>query len=359
MPAVDLDVLRGHVEVRLGRVRLDQRGQHRDLLGVLGHRRRRVRDRRPQRLHLQQQVGAAVLDGLEAADRPPELVPDLGVLHRHVQGPLRPAELLGGQRDRGHVQHPVKHRGRVAGRADQPCRGSRRTPAGPASGSGPASAARVRCQAGRVPGHREQRQPAVGDGGHQDQPGRGAVQDEALVPVQPPVLAVLGRGQPDRGRVPGPVLLGERQRGDGLAGRDAGQQSCRAPSSGLASSAVAASTALARYGPPYKAAPSSSSTMACSAKLNPAPPYSSGMAMPCRPSCAPAWAQTSAVRPVRRLHQLADPRDRRPVGQEPADRGPQLLLLLADTEHHEACSIPMSRLLTVALVTTRTSSAST
>ena len=46
----------------------------------------------------------------------------------------------------------------------------------------------------------------------------------------------------------------------------------RAPSSGLASRAVAASTALARYGPPYSAAPNSSSTTACSAKLKPAPP---------------------------------------------------------------------------------------
>jgi len=36
-------------------------------------------------------VGAAVLDRLEAADRTAELVPDLRVLHRHVQRPLRPA----------------------------------------------------------------------------------------------------------------------------------------------------------------------------------------------------------------------------------------------------------------------------
>ena len=51
-----------------------------------------------------------------------------------------------------------------------------------------------------------------------------------------------------------------------------GSSSRRAPSSGLASSAVAASTALARYGPPYSAAPNSSSTIACSAKVKPAPP---------------------------------------------------------------------------------------
>ena len=51
-----------------------------------------------------------------------------------------------------------------------------------------------------------------------------------------------------------------------------GSRSRRAPSSGLASRAVAASTALARYGPPYSAAPNSSSTIACSANENPAPP---------------------------------------------------------------------------------------
>ena len=46
--AVDLDVLRGHVEVRLRGVRLHQRGQHRDLRRVRGHRGRRVGHRRAQ-----------------------------------------------------------------------------------------------------------------------------------------------------------------------------------------------------------------------------------------------------------------------------------------------------------------------
>ena len=63
-----------------------------------------------------------------------------------------------------------------------------------------------------------------------------------------------------------------------------GSRSRRACSSELASRAVAASTALARYGPPYSAAPISSSTTACSAKVAPAPPYSSGMTSACRPS---------------------------------------------------------------------------
>ena len=63
-----------------------------------------------------------------------------------------------------------------------------------------------------------------------------------------------------------------------------GSRSFIVSGSSLASSAAAASTALARYGPVNRAAPSSSSTMACSAKEKPAPPYSSGTAIPGRPS---------------------------------------------------------------------------
>src|SRR5215470_8970876 len=132
--AVDLDVLRGHVEVRLRGVLLHQRGQHRDLRRVRGHRGRRVAHRRAQRLDLEQQVGTAVLDGLEAADGPVELAPDLGVLHRHVQRPL-PGLVQRGQCGPGH----------------------------------------------RVALHREQRQAGVGGRDHQDQPGRRAVKHEALV----------------------------------------------------------------------------------------------------------------------------------------------------------------------------------
>ena len=53
-------------------------------------------------------------------------------------------------------------------------------------------------------------------------------------------------------------------------------------------------TALAKYGPEYSTAPSSSSTMACSVNVKPAPPYSSGIAMPGRPSCSEPCAHTAA-----------------------------------------------------------------
>ncbi len=190
--AVDLDVLGGHVEVGFRGVRLHQRGQHRDLRRVLRHRGGRVADRRPERLDLEQQVGAAVLDRLEAADGPPELMPDLRVLHGHVQGPLRTAELLGGQRDRGHVEGAVQHRDGIAGRPDQGTGHPGELQPGQLPGlvqrgqRGPA-------EAGGVCFDREQRQPGVGGRDDEDQPGRPAVEHEALVPVQPPVPAVLHR----------------------------------------------------------------------------------------------------------------------------------------------------------------------
>ncbi|MGW3473179.1 hypothetical protein ACWDKQ_33060 [Saccharopolyspora sp. NPDC000995] len=41
-----------------------------------------------------------MLDRLVRADGAAELHPDRGVLHGHLQRPFRPAELLGGERDR-------------------------------------------------------------------------------------------------------------------------------------------------------------------------------------------------------------------------------------------------------------------
>ena len=316
------------------RVGLGQRGDHRDLGGVLGHRGRRVGDRRAQRLDLEQQVGAAVLDRLEAADRPPELVPGLGVVHGHVQGPLGAAELLGGQRDRGDVQGPGQHRGgrRPGRRSAAPGHRANSSRASLRVWSSVGSARRSRPAAPGV--DREQRQPGAAAATTRIRSAVCAVQDEALVPVQHPAVAALGRGEPDRLGFPGPVVFGEGQRGHGLAGGDAGQQLAPGRLVGAASSAVAASTALARYGPPYSAAPSSSSTMACSAKVNPAPPYCSGIAIPCRPSWAPACCHTCRSVPPGGLHELADPGHGRPVGQEPPHRIAQLPLFRADAQVH-------------------------
>src|SRR5436305_9510612 len=92
--AVDLDVLGGGVEVRVGAVRLGEARDDRELLVVLGCRPRRVVRRRLRRLDLEQHVGALVLDGLERADGPPELHAHLRVVDCHLQHLLRAADHL-------------------------------------------------------------------------------------------------------------------------------------------------------------------------------------------------------------------------------------------------------------------------
>ncbi len=52
-------------------------------------------------LDLDQHVGALVLDRLERPDRAAELDPHLGVLDRHLEALLRPADLLEGESDPG------------------------------------------------------------------------------------------------------------------------------------------------------------------------------------------------------------------------------------------------------------------
>ncbi len=73
--------------------------------------------------------------------------------------------------------------------------------------------------------------------------------------------------------------------------------------------------------------------IACSAKLKPAPPYSSGSRCPAARAGCPR-----AARPARRVrvrvHQLAHPGQRRPVGQEPAHRLAQFDLLGAHRKLH-------------------------
>ena len=261
------------------------------------------------RLDLEQHVGALVLDRLERADRPAELHADLGVLDRHLEHLLRAADLLGGQRDRGQVEGAVQRRGAVAGRADQP--------AGHAGELEPGLLAglvhrrqRGAGQPGRVALHREQRKPASVVRGDQDQVGGGAVEHEHLVPVQPPGLTVLDRGsriaagsQEPPSSVKASVAMVSPEAMPGSSPR-------RAPSSGLASRVVAASTTLARYGartarrrsPPARRP----ARRSCSRRRR----NSSGMARPCRPSCCPSAPR----RPSRSR--------RRPSARAPGTSGP-------------------------------------
>src|SRR5580658_7047405 len=96
---VNLDVRRGDVEVSLRTVGLGEAGDQRQIGGAVRRRPGRAVSGGPGGLDLEQHVRTHVLDRLEAADRPTELMPDLCVRHRYVQATLRPADLLRSQRE--------------------------------------------------------------------------------------------------------------------------------------------------------------------------------------------------------------------------------------------------------------------
>ena len=185
---VDLDVLGRGVEVRVGAVRLRQRGDHRQLVVVLGRGPRRVVRGRLRRLDLEQHVGALVLDRLERADRPAELHADLRVLDRHLEHDLRAAHHLVGERDRGLVERLARTRPspRPASPSGVGLR-RRRTRASPACGSGPSSRARVRVRPVGVTATVKNEMPSVaararGARHDDDEVGDVAVDHEHLLP---------------------------------------------------------------------------------------------------------------------------------------------------------------------------------
>src|SRR4051812_7426245 len=63
---------------------------------------------RASRLHVDEHVGARVLNSLEGGNGPRELTPARGVFDRHVQAALSRAYLLDGHRDLGDGQGLVK-----------------------------------------------------------------------------------------------------------------------------------------------------------------------------------------------------------------------------------------------------------
>jgi hypothetical protein len=75
---------------------------------------------RTSRFDVGEQVGTPVLNGLEGADRPAELIPRLGIPDGHVKDVLRPAGLLGRERRRGLVEGPAQHGQPGAVLPDQP-----------------------------------------------------------------------------------------------------------------------------------------------------------------------------------------------------------------------------------------------
>ena len=213
------------------------------------------------RLDLEQHVGALVLDGLEAADGPAELDPRLGVLDRGVEHVLGPADLLGGQRHGGEVERLGEPGLGAAVGADQ--RGRRAGELEPGLLARLVHGRQRRAgEPGGVALHGEERDARAGAGRHEDEVGDVAVDDEHLVAVEDPAVALLWWPRSSMpAEVPLAVVLGDGQRGDRLARGDArAGRSFLASSSPEVSSALAASATVEKNGAHSRAAPISSST---------------------------------------------------------------------------------------------------
>ncbi len=189
---------------------------------------------------------------------------------------------------------------------------------------------RLAVQARRARGHGEQREAGVARGRDQDQVSRVAVEDEALLAVEDPAVVAVGGGEPDRRGLPGTVVLGERQRAHGLAGGDAWQQVApgrlvgagqqgrgRQHRAGQVRAAVERGTQFLQHDGLVGEGETAAAVLlgdrdARQAKLRTGlPPH-------------------VPVDPVVGVHELAHPRHRRPVGQEPPHRRAQFPLFLAD-----------------------------
>ena len=222
--AVHLDGVPRDLRVGRGAVHLGQAGGQRHILAIGGQRPEPVVGRRAGRLGLGEHVRAQVLDGLERADRPPELDPHPRVAGRHLHHPRSTSGLLGGQQDGGGIEDAAEYSPAVALVADQPGWRAREI--------------QVRLLAGLVQGrhghprhprrgsvHREQADASRRARADQDEVGDVAVRHVPLAAVQhpPPGPAPAGPGLHTR-LVPAPRLLQQGQRADPLAGGQARQQ---------------------------------------------------------------------------------------------------------------------------------------
>jgi hypothetical protein len=169
-----------------------------------------------------------VLDRLERADRTAELNPHLRVLDRHLEHLLSPADHLVHDADRGLVEGLGQRCPALAGLAERPGRHARELEAGLLAGlvhRGEGCSA----EAVGVAVDGEERDAVLtrrprGARDHDDQPGGVAVEDEHLLAVETPGVAVRLRLHRDAIGIPLAVRLGERERGDGLTGGDPGEQ---------------------------------------------------------------------------------------------------------------------------------------
>src|SRR5262245_23836845 len=106
--AMELDARGGYLAVRVGDVGLGHADGERPLGRALVHGPRRVVRDGLAVLDVHQHVGRLVLHALIRADGLTEGLPDLGVLHRHGEGPLGPAAHLRAERHAGALEHALE-----------------------------------------------------------------------------------------------------------------------------------------------------------------------------------------------------------------------------------------------------------
>ena len=216
--AVELYRLARRQQEGVGRQCLGDGGGLAQRRGVFGGQFAGAIGRRTREFYFQQQVRQPMLDGLKAADDPPELDAQLGVGHRGVEQRLRAAHHLAGQCRQGFIHRPLQAGGGVPFLAEQQGLGARELHASQAA-CGVKAVERPHPHAAAVRAHRQQRQPFVrtacrSAGNHQDQIGHMAIQHIGLDAVNSPALVRSGRGDGGGGRIPLAVRFGKRQRGD-------------------------------------------------------------------------------------------------------------------------------------------------
>src|SRR5665213_546309 len=223
--AVNLNVLRRAVEIRLGTERLREARRNRQFIVALLGGPGRVVGRRLRRLNVEEHVRALVLDRLERSDRPTELHAVLRVFHGVVEHPLCAADLFSGQRRGGRLQRRLEAGERFALDTDERGRCVLQ--------HDPTLLARLvhrrehfALHTLRVALNSEERETLDGHSRHEDDRRRVAVGDVTAHAVDDEAVAGRTRGGRGLREVPETGVVGQRHGGDRLARRDARQVRC-------------------------------------------------------------------------------------------------------------------------------------
>ena len=240
-------------------------------------------------------VRAPVLDRLEAADRPAELDALLGVADGRVEATLRRADLFGGQRHDGEVRRAGQPLGRVAVGADQP--GGRAVEPNPSDLAGAVEARERLALESRRPSActANKRHAASVLAASQDDVCGVAVEHHGGIPVDAVTRRRRGArsGSPRSGSQASSWPLRISVAVDVPSTND-GTKSAIAAWSPLVEQCLSGHGTVEKNGEHSSAAPISSKTTASSDMPAPAPPHSSGTAMPCRPSSPAIWRHTAS-----------------------------------------------------------------